>query len=453
MRRRHRAKISPAFDPFLREAAPDAIREAIVIYRRPTGLRPTPPGERLSPQDKARRIRDVVSVQAPLQDRFREVYDKTSGAAGREQQLREGAIQFHSELSLVSVPITRRMLPELAVEEQVAAIMPNQHIRPLEPFQMEYTRLDTYERKRGSTWGLHYLDVKDLWQTTRGEGVTVAILDTGVHSEHPDLVGRVSKFMLFDPLARRIEATPAFDAGKHGTHVCGTIAGGNTSGVAIGVAPEVNLLAGAVLVGEPTLKTLIEAITWAVEEGADIINMSFGFTYYEPYFAAVMNTLVDDYSVIPVVAVGNENHGNTSCPGNTAHAFSVGALEKVRGGHYQVAFFSSGASLIFPREKPPQINKPDVVAPGVQIWSAVPPEERPEGTFMHAYFDGTSMAAPHVSGVAALLMSAKPKATALEIMTALRETAKHPGGNRARPDNRYGWGVVRPRAALDALNS
>lgn len=453
MRRKKWAKISPAFDPFLREAPPNAVREAIVVYRRPTELRPTPPAERLSPEDKLKRIRDVVSVQAPLQAEFREAYDKTSTPAVREQQLREEAIQFHSALSMASVPITRQMLPELAAQEHVAAIMPNQRIRAVEPFRVDYTKLDAAEKRRGLTWGLHYLKVEELWQTTRGKGVTVAVLDTGVHVDHPDLADRVWKFMLFDPLARRIQATPAFDAGKHGTHVCGTIAGGDTSGVAIGVAPEVDLLVGAVLVGEPTLKTLIEGIIWAVEEGADIINMSLGFTYYEPNFATVMNILVDDYGVIPIVAVGNENHGNTSCPGNTADAFGVGALEKMRGGRYQVAFFSSGASLVFPGEEPPQINKPDVVAPGVQIWSAIPPEERPEGTYLHAYFDGTSMATPHVSGIAALLMSAKPQATAREIMTVLRETAKHPGGDKARPDNRYGWGVVQPRAALDALSS
>lgn len=453
MRHKRWAKISPAFDPFLREAPPNAIREAIVIYRRPSELRPTLPAERLSPEDKLKRIKDVVSAQAPLQAEFREAYNKASISAVRGQRSRRQAIQFHSALSMASVPITRKMLPQLAAQEYVAAIMPNQRIRAIEPFRVDYTKLSAAEKRHGFTWGLNYLGVKGLWDTTKGGGVAVAVLDTGVHADHPDLAGRVRKFMLFDPLARRIQATPAFDAGKHGTHVCGTIAGDNTSGVAIGVAPEVDLLVGAVLVGEPTLKTLIEAIIWAVEEGADIINMSLGFTYYEPNFATVMNILADDYSVMPVVAVGNENHGSTSCPGNAADALSVGALEKMRGSRYQVTFFSSGASLVFPGQEPPQINKPDVVAPGVQIWSAIPPEERPGGTYLHAYFDGTSMAAPHVSGIAALLMSARPKATARDIMTVLRETAKHPGGNKARPDNRYGWGTVQPRTALDALSS
>ncbi len=99
---------------------------------------------------------------------------------------------------------------------------------------------------------------------------------------------RIAEFILVDPLGRRITSSLSFDAGMHGTHVCGTIAGGKTpEGVAIGVAPEANLFVGGVLVGDSTLRTLVEGIDWAVDHGVDIINMSLGFTYYEPYFGFV----------------------------------------------------------------------------------------------------------------------------------------------------------------------
>jgi serine protease AprX len=96
------------------------------------------------------------------------------------------------------------------------------------------------------------------------------------------LSDRVKEFVVIDPLGRRINATPSFDCGQHGTHVCGTIAGGqDPNGVSIGVAPQANLLVAGVLIGDATLQAIMEGISWAIEQGADIINMSFGLSYYD----------------------------------------------------------------------------------------------------------------------------------------------------------------------------
>lgn len=207
------------------------------------------------------------------------------------------------------------------------------------------------------------------------------------------------------------------------------------------------------LVGDATLRTLLEGIAWAVEKGADLINMSLGFTYYEPHFAKVFDILIEQYGILPVVAIGNENHGNSSSPGNAYNAFSVGAVEKMPRGKVDVTFFSSGASLVFPGAEPNAlVTKPDVVAPGVQVYSCIPPEKRPDGTYEYTYMDGTSMATPHVAGVAALLMSAKPDAPVTDIIQVLKDTAKHPEGPKRRPDNRWGYGLVQPVEALKALN-
>ncbi|MCP4040670.1 MAG: S8 family serine peptidase, partial [Gammaproteobacteria bacterium] len=154
----------------------------------------------------------------------------------------------------------------------------------------------------------------------------------------------------------------------------------------------------------------------------------------------------------PVVAIGNENHGNTSSPGNAHNAFSVGAVEKKPRGKADVAFFSSGASLVFPGQEPNSlVTKPDVVAPGVQVYSCIPPEKSGGKTYEYTYMDGSSMATPHVAGVAALLMAAKPNAPVDAILTVLKETARHPAGSDARPDNRWGFGLIRPMDALAAL--
>ena len=241
---------------------------------------------------------------------------------------------------------------------------------------------------------------------------------------------------------------------SHGTHVCGTIAGGKTpDGVSIGVAPEANLLAAAVIFGGATLRAVFEGISWAVEQGADIISMSLGFSYYEPLFAEFFGILIEQYGVLPVAAIGNSNYGNSDSPGNAHNALAVGAVEKMARGRLEVAFFSSGASLAFPAENPPRfVTKPDVVAPGVQVYSCIPPEERHDGVYEYNYMDGTSMATPHAAGVAALLMAARPASPLDDIITALKQTAKHPEGDAKRPDNRWGYGIIRPVEALKALS-
>ncbi|MGL5082855.1 MAG: S8 family serine peptidase, partial [Microcoleaceae cyanobacterium] len=207
-----------------------------------------------------------------------------------------------------------------------------------------------------------------------------------------------------------------------------------------------------VLIGDSTVRTLIEGMSWAIEQGANIINMSLGLSYYEPLFAQVFDLLIGQYNILPVVAIGNENHGNTSSPGNAYNAFSIGALEQQPNSKLDIAFFSSGASLVFPGDAPNRlVTKPDVVAPGAQVYSAIPPTQQPDGPHQYTYMDGTSMATPHVAGVAALLMSAKPDAPVSKIIEALKETAFHPGGEELRPDNRWGWGLIQPVKALEAL--
>ena len=445
-------KISKAFEPFLSDSGPNDKRDAIVIYRSPKVDRPRARGRLRT----LKRRLDYVKARAAAQQRVEaalfEGYKKAGVARlSRKQDLGVSSIGSAS-LPVAHVEVTPRTLPALAEQNNVVAVLPNQKIHPIKPAAVDYKALKKKEVKDGITWGLKQLEIPKVWETTKGADINVAVLDTGVHGEHPALDGRVKGFVVVDPLGRRITAQPSFDGGQHGTHVCGTIAGGQTAeGVSIGVAPEANLLVAGVLVGDATLRTLVEGISWAVENGADVINMSLGFTYYEPLFATLFDILVEEFGVIPVIAIGNENHGNSSSPGNSPSAFSIGAVEKVSGGKLDVAFFSSGASLEFPGQEPARVTKPDVAAPGVQVYSSIPPEKTAQGVFEYTYMDGTSMATPHVAGVAALLMAAKPQAAVSDIMNVLKETAKHPAGADLRPDNRWGHGVIRPVEALQAL--
>src|SRR5215475_7185095 len=450
-------KISPAFAPFLADSGPDDIREAIVIFRspeRPAGRKPKSPTGRLRALKE--RLKEVESRKLSQQAVQREVLNGYQQAGSKslpgKQELRVATIGSNA-LPVAAVEVTPRTLPILAEMADVIAILPNQKINLIRPKEVEYKELLRQEERDGLTWGLRELDIPELWETSSGAGINIAVLDTGVYADHPALAGRVADFIVVDPLGRRIKSEPAYDCAAHGTHVCGTIAGGQTpQGVSIGVAPEATLYVAGVMIGDATLRTLLEGISWAVEKGVDIINMSLGFSYYEPLFDEVFRLLLELFGILPVVANGNENHGSSCSPGNAASAFSVGAVEKIKGGKCEVAFFSGGVSLVFPGDDDNLVvTKPDVVAPGAQIFSCIPREKRPDGVFEYTYMNGTSMATPHVAGAAALLMAAKPEAPVGEILRALKETAKHPGSDKLRPDNRWGYGLIQPLRALQSL--
>lgn len=448
-----KAKVSPAFEPFLADSGPNDKRDAIVIYEAPDTKDLRVRGRLRELKIRLNYIKERAAIQRPIEDKLRQDYQKAGrGHIPDDQRLGLSPIGS-STFPVVTVEVTRRTLQILAEQDDVLAILPNQRIQLIEPKQVYYETLKKQESKTGLTWGLQRLNIPALWEKTRGEHINVAVLDTGVYGTHEALAGRVKDFVMIDPLGRRITTDSTFDGGQHGTHVCGTIAGGRTpSGVAIGVAPKANLVVACVLVGDTTLRTLMEGISWSVEKGADIINMSLGFSYYEPLFAEVFKILVDQFGILPVVAIGNNNHGNSSSPGNASSAFSVGAIEKLRYRKVDIAFFSGGVSFVFPGQEPNAlVSKPDVVAPGTQIYSCIPPEKRPDGTHNYTYMDGTSMATPHVAGVAALLMSARPEIPVTDIITVLKETAKHPNGAQYRPDNRWGYGLVQPVEALKAL--
>lgn len=363
----------------------------------------------------------------------------------------EGAIQA------AGVVLTPGESAALRKDAQVAAVIPNYSVALIPPVESHDGAGVKDTHAAATTWGLERLGMAKMWESSRGEGIRVAVLDTGVFGAHQTLAGRVKKFALIDPPGRRLELPidQSFDVDGHGTHVCGTIAGGATpKGTAFGVAPAADLYVGAMLLPAATLFTVIRAINWAIEQDVDIINMSFGFPYYEPQFDVVMAQILDTYGVLPVVAIGNERHGNSSSPGNAFHSLSVGATGLGARKIDEVAGFSSGVSLVFPGQVGRElVHKPDVVAPGVDVLSCVPPWRVSDNTPSFATMSGTSMATPHVAGVAALLMGAEPEASAARIAQVLKDTAKHPDGKNFRPDNRWGYGVIDPVEALKQLQA
>ncbi|QFZ24205.1 peptidase S8 [Saccharothrix syringae] len=252
------------------------------------------------------------------------------------------------------------------------------------------------------------------WQAgLTGEGVVVAVLDTGVDGEHPDLAGRELAEANFT------EAPDNTDTVGHGTHVAATIASNGAK--YRGVAPGARLLDGKVCATSSCAESSVLAgMQWAVDQGADIVNLSLGGTdtpAIDPLEQAV-DELSAKTGTLFVVAAGNSGRpGTIGSPGSADAALTVGAVDRRDG----LAPFSSRG----PRAGDGGI-KPDVTAPGVDIVAA----KAAKGTLGdpvddgHVAMSGTSMATPHVAGAAALLAQRHPDWTGARLKALLTSSAR-----------------------------
>ncbi|WP_229820796.1 MULTISPECIES: S8 family peptidase [Streptomyces] len=254
-----------------------------------------------------------------------------------------------------------------------------------------------------------------------GEGVTIAVLDTGIDATHEDLKGQVVGEKNFTA------ATGTNDAYGHGTHVASIAAGtGAKSGGAYkGVAPGAKLLNAKVLddSGFGDDSGIIAGMDWAAAQGADVVNLSLGggdTAEIDPMEAQI-NKLSAEKGILFAVAAGNEGPGDRTIgsPGSAAAALTVGAVDD---GDALADFSSRGPGM------DGQI-KPDVTAPGVEITAASAPgsviaQEVGENPAGYLTIDGTSMATPHVAGAAAILKQRHPEWTYTELKGALTASAK-----------------------------
>ncbi len=301
---------------------------------------------------------------------------------------------------------------------------------------------------RGATsaqpaWGLTAIEAPRLWREgVTGTGIRIGHLDTGVDADHAALRGRVAAWAEFDADGKRVTGSVPRDPDGHGTHTAGTLCGaagraktggGKAGGGPIGMAPAAEICSAMVIEGGRVLLRILAGMEWVIGEGARVLSMSLGIRGYTP-FAVELMVRLREAGVLPVIAIGNEGPGTSRSPGNYPEALSVGAVDRRR----RVADFSS--SMRFERAIEP--SAPDIVAPGVEIVSA-----RAGGG--REVMDGTSMATPHVAGLAALLFSARPEATVEDVEAAIFASA-HPLDGEADAI-RYGRGLVNGPAALAAL--
>jgi hypothetical protein len=271
------------------------------------------------------------------------------------------------------------------------------------------------------TWGLQAVGVTGADGQLTGAGVRVADLDTGLDTSHPDW----ALFPANDGVHARNftpETGGIMDVVGHGTHTAGTIAGPvrSAGGTRYGVAPGCELFVGKVLdnSGSGFDSDILEGIQWAITSKCRVINMSLGAPrdpggdYSVAYETVARNVLDIDGGTLIVAAAGNESarsHGTIAPVGNPAACPSILAVAAIDES-FRVADFSCG--------QVDAVGVVDLAGPGVNVYSSVP--------VSHGRFDeysGTSMATPHVTGIAACLLQASPSLTARDLWNQLRAAA------------------------------
>jgi subtilisin family serine protease len=343
---------------------------------------------------------------------------------------REGeAFHVFPRLGVVLGTVDPEGLAALRSDPEVVDVVGAPALSPIRPNAVRAATLQS-----PLTWGIERLGAPALWQRgLTGKGVLVGHLDTGVDGAHPALAGAVAHFAEFDLLGR--EKKPAGkprDSDEHGTHTAATIAGRAVSGRHVGMAPGARLASAIVIEGGDAVARVLGGMDWTLGLGVRVLSLSLGFRGYWPDFLAITRILRRK-RVLPVFAVGNEYAGTSRSPGNYSEALSVGACDE-KG---RVADFSS--SQRFDRKLDPVV--PDLVAPGVDVVSA-----KPGGGYQS--MDGTSMATPHVAGLAALLLEAEPKASVKTIEAAIFASCARP---RGMAPERGGLGIPSGPLALEAL--
>ncbi|WP_395759570.1 type VII secretion-associated serine protease mycosin [Streptomyces althioticus] len=294
---------------------------------------------------------------------------------------------------------------------------------------------------RDRQWALDALHTDQVWPTTRGAGVTVAVLDTGVEADHPDLDGNVLQGKDLVGFGAR-EGDEAW--ARHGTAMAGIIAGhghgpGNGDGV-LGVAPEAKILPVRVILEDKDParakarstrgNALAEGIRWAADHGADVINLSLGDDSASAHpeegeDEAIQYALRKGVVVVASAGNGGEKGDRISYPAAYPGVIAATAVDR----YGTRAPFSTRRWYA------------TVSAPGVDVIIADPD---------HKYYEGwgTSAAAAFVSGAVALVKAAHPDLTPAQIKRLLEDTARNaPAAGR---DDSRGFGFIDPAAAIEA---
>lgn len=292
--------------------------------------------------------------------------------------------------------------------------------------------LSVQDAAQKAGWSITAFDLPAAWGRSMGEGVKVAVLDTGCDLDHPDLKANLL------PGVNLVGSGDPWDDNSHGTHVAGIIAAENNEIGMVGVAPHAKILPVKVLDsrGNGDLVTVAKGIRWAVDNGADLICMSLG----SPNPVQEVRKAIQyarGRGVVCFVAAGNSGlTKRVFYPADYPETVAIGSIDENMN---RSNFSNTGENL-------------DFMCPGGRIFSTVPDN-------WYAVLSGTSMAAPFATGLAALLLSyARSKGKAESLGTSegyIEEFRKHtiPISDINLKDNRFyqGFGIIEPKKLFEAF--
>ncbi|GAA5091405.1 hypothetical protein GCM10025760_18550 [Microbacterium yannicii] len=291
---------------------------------------------------------------------------------------------------------------------------------------------------RAAEYWLTDYGVQKAWETTRGAGAKIAVIDTGIGRGPVEFAGAVAAGTDVSGAGSPDGRTPvgAVDA-DHGSWVASLAAGRGTGPATgmIGVAPEAQLLAVSVAFGSsakrPFADQIAEAIRWSVDNGADVINMSLTTNvpdWPESWDDAFLYAF--DHDVVIVVAAGNRGSGTTrvGAPATIPGVLTVGGVN--RAGEASVDASTQGITI--------GVSAPSEELVGVSADSTL------------VSWNGTSGAAPIVAGIVALVRAAHPELDAANVINRIIKTARPAAGAKDVPDVLYGYGLVDAAAAVSA---
>lgn len=335
-----------------------------------------------------------------------------------------------------SIKYTYRLVPGIAAsmpENAIEALRRNPNVTTIEPDGF-FHKID---EELDNTWGVKRIGGGTVHAAgNKGLNVPVAIIDSGIDYSHPDLGGCLGAGCKvaggYDFVNN--DADPKDDNG-HGTHVAGTVAARDNETGVVGVAPEAKLYGLKVLnaSGSGSFSDVIKAVEWVVDNGIKVTNNSYGSSG-DPG-TLVRAAFDNSYSagVLHIAAAGNSGNcaGKNDSVGYPAKYASVVAVAATNQSDTRACFSSTGPAV-------------EISAPGVGINST-----RSGGGYV--VYSGTSMASPHVAGVAALLINTVESPSNSEIRSLLASTAQDLGATGRDP--LYGYGLVNAAAAVAAVSS
>jgi len=292
----------------------------------------------------------------------------------------------------------------------------------------------TLKSFEGVAYGLRRIGADRVWRDLKitGKDVVVGLLDTGV-AKHAALDGKV---LLSRDFASFYDDNTPNDGNGHGTHTAGTIGGREVDGKAIGVAPGVSFIVGKIFNdgGLSTDSSILDGMQWITDPDGNpdtndfprVISNSWGALDFEQSWWDAI-ALWRALGIVPVFAAGNSGPfpGTIGIPAVFPNVLAIGASDESD----EILRFSSRGPNLFQGEL---ISKPDIVAPGAAIVSASHLRER------YVQMSGTSMAAPHVAGVAALMLEANPFLRPDDIISILEKTARDLGTPGKNVDSGHG---------------